>query len=109
MTCDHSHPWLVTILPDGTQVHAHPPLDHDVVQRLHDLSHSFVAKALGLPASPALTSGTGVAVDPELVALEEAAVLAMTAYAQAVMMVVEPQPGLEPGLTTLRGSSAPCA
>lgn len=84
MACDHSHPWLVTRLPDGTEVHAHPPLDHDTVERLHDLSHSFVAKALGLPVSPALSSATGTAVAPNLVALEEAAVLAMTAYAQAL-------------------------
>lgn len=74
----------MTTLPDGTEVHAHPPLDHDAVQRLHDLSHSFVAKALGLPVSPALSSVTGTAVDPGLVALEEAAVLAITAYAQAL-------------------------
>lgn len=50
----------------------------------HDPLHAWLAAALGLPDSPALKAAAGDKVDPVLAGLEEAAVLAVQAYARAV-------------------------
>lgn len=77
--CDHSQPWLVTFLPGGHRIDAHPGLDADMVDQAHDLIHLMLAKALDLPTSPALLRALGKwdVISDDLLAYEEAAVLAI--------------------------------
>jgi imidazolonepropionase-like amidohydrolase len=84
--------WVVTTYPDGTQVHAHPnhdadsyatawELGHESVQDMtywHDQIHSLIAWAVLGTNSPVLWSvAHQEEIDPEMLALEEAAVLAL--------------------------------
>lgn len=79
--------YLTTYLPDGASVVAVPDPDDDVYAFLHDVVHLIVAKALDLPGSPALARvahrDASLASD-NLVAYEEAAVLAVIEYARAL-------------------------
>lgn len=50
----------------------------------HDPLHAWLAAALGLPDSLALRAAAGDAVDADLTALEEAAVLTLQAYCRAL-------------------------
>lgn len=76
---------LVTRFPDGTEVLAVPPADADLVEQLHDLVHHLLAQAMLLPFSPTLwRQAHQQRLDDDLIRYEEAAVLAITAYAQAL-------------------------
>lgn len=80
---------ISTRFPDGTEVVAVPVVDADVVEQLHDVAHSIVAAALDLEHSPTLwrlahPADEAVA-DDDLVAFEEAAVLAMQALVRALI------------------------
>lgn len=76
---------VVTAFADGTYTAVVPEADDDTIAKLHDVTHSLVAQALGLPHSPALwmVAHQGGA-SPDLVAYEEAAVLAIAEYARAL-------------------------
>lgn len=79
---------LLTTFPDGTTIHAIPAVDDDLVGWLHDLVHHLVAEALHLEHSPTLWRvahpDTPGLVDDRRVALEEAAVLAIQAFAREI-------------------------
>lgn len=96
-TCVIGPSWVVTTLPGGYTVHAHPQntpqqartaLDlgygHDTVAMTldHDTLHAWLAHTLGQPHSESLMSAArdyhGV-IDYDLAALEEEAVLALQA------------------------------
>lgn len=77
---------LLTTFPDGSTVHAIPAIDDDTIGWLHDLVHQLVAEAMHLERSPTLwrvAHQEHTATD-RLVALEEAAVLAIQAFARAL-------------------------
>lgn len=80
--CDHSQPWTHTILPNGHGVWAFPEengTDRNKWHRAHDRIHLIVAKAAGLPTSPALERATPAGtMSDHGVALEEAAIKAVT-------------------------------
>jgi hypothetical protein len=89
--------WVVTRLPNGREVHAHPDgeslrmakelgygEDVAALTRDHDLLHSIICDTLGLPYSPALMKQAGEkGIDPLLVGLEEAAILAVQKFKRA--------------------------
>jgi hypothetical protein len=78
---------LLTRFPDGTEVFAVPEPDADTIEQLHDLVHHLLAQALDLPHSPTLGRVARHADGPasnDLVAYEEAAVLAIQQYARAL-------------------------
>lgn len=85
--------WVVTTLPGGQEVHAHPdaasaPMalrlgyagDVEALTRDHDLIHSWLADELGLPQSISLAQTAGLDVPGDLAGLEEDAVLAVQRY-----------------------------
>lgn len=89
------HGWVETTLPDGTKVSAvgHTgPVDiarahalgygGDIwrMTREHDMLHAGLAELLGLHESPVLRSAVADSYDYELVAAEEAAVLAIQRF-----------------------------
>lgn len=89
--------WVVTIYPDGTEVHAHPQHGADDVARAasleypdvgamtldHDPFHERLARALGLPHSPTLWAvGHDTPVDSKLASAEEDAVMAVQRFMQ---------------------------
>jgi hypothetical protein len=91
--------WVVTTLPSGAEVHAHPDMteaqlqtaidlgygfDTDALTRDHDPLHCALADWLGLSASLALRARTGEAIDAGLAALEEQAVLAVQKFCRAL-------------------------
>lgn len=98
-TCRVGPTWVVTTLPDGSEVHAHPQdsmgqrqtakalgygLDLAAMTRDHDTLHAAIAAWVGLPESAALRQAAGGSPDPELAAMEEDAVLAVQRYCRAV-------------------------
>lgn len=86
--------WTVTTLPTGETVHAHPDGSEEQAEtarrlgypdvcsltREHDLTHSWLADVLGLPASFSLSQAAGLPTDPELAGIEEDAVLALQRF-----------------------------
>jgi len=95
-TCTIGPSWVVTELPSGAKIHAHPRGDQgetaralgygddvSAMTRDHDPLHAALAHWLGLPASAALREAGGEPVEPELAALEEAAVIAVQKFCRA--------------------------
>lgn len=87
--------WVVTRLPGGAEIHAHPDgtpeqaatahalgygADVAALTRDHDVLHAALAAWLGLPASYALRQTAGGDVSADLAAAEEAAVLALQRF-----------------------------
>jgi hypothetical protein len=88
--------WAVTRLPNGRELHAHPDEDSaEAARRLgygddvaamtreHDPLHSRLCDWLGMPHSFSLMSAAGCDADPQLVELEEAAVIAVQKFKRA--------------------------
>jgi hypothetical protein len=75
--------YLLTRLKDGTTIHAIPRPEHGVFERLHDVTHSLIAEAIGVPSPTLARVAHGHDLDLDIVRLEEAAVLAITAYLEA--------------------------
>ncbi|MCR5875157.1 hypothetical protein LRS10_13745 [Phenylobacterium sp. J426] len=91
--------WVVTTLPSGAEVHAHPQNsegqrqtakrlgygdDLAAMTRDHDPLHAALAEWLGMKASTALRHAAGEPVSKGLADLEEAAVVAVQAYCRAL-------------------------
>lgn len=84
--------WVVTRLPGGAEIHAHPDgtpeqaatarelgygADVAAMTREHDVMHAALADWLRFPASFALRQAAGQDVPADVAAAEEAAVLAL--------------------------------
>lgn len=87
--------WVETDIPGLPTLHACPMVeqedtaaalgytgDVDALTRDHDFLHAWLADVLGLDASFSLTLAAGGAVDPDIAAAEEAAVMAMQRFAR---------------------------
>lgn len=80
--------YLLTRFPDGTTVHAVPLPGASAVEELHDIIHLLLAEAMKLEHSPSLWNVTHRGTAPKtLLAFEEAAVLAIQRFAQALAEV----------------------
>lgn len=81
---DDPFPWQVLKF-DGMELHSRPGVDADMVDVMHDVTHYFLAKAIGAKNSPALLEAMGIKQSPQLLRAEEAVVLAMQDFVRMVL------------------------